>query len=64
MRILHSLEQNHSVDEQNGISTHTDVECFTIVTQDSSDSLEVLSKPGHWVKADPVPSALIVNIAD
>ncbi|OHF03597.1 2OG-Fe(II)oxygenase superfamily protein [Colletotrichum orchidophilum] len=64
MRILHYPEQKHSVDEQNGIGAHTDVECFTIVTQDSSGGLEVLSKSGNWVKADPMPGSFVVNIAD
>ncbi|KAG7052024.1 2OG-Fe(II)oxygenase superfamily protein [Colletotrichum scovillei] len=52
-----------SVDEQNGIGADTDVKCFTIVTQDSSGSPEVLSKSGHWIKADPTPGAFVVNIA-
>jgi isopenicillin N synthase-like dioxygenase len=30
MRILHYPEQSHSVDDQNGIGAHTDVECFTM----------------------------------
>ncbi|KXH50091.1 2OG-Fe(II)oxygenase superfamily protein [Colletotrichum salicis] len=64
MRILHYPEQKHSVDEQNGIGAHTDVECFTIVTQDTSGGLEVLSKSGNWVKADPIPGSFVVNIAD
>ncbi|KAK1637395.1 hypothetical protein BDP81DRAFT_348441 [Colletotrichum phormii] len=64
MRILHYPEQKHSVDEQNGIGAHTDVECFTIVTQDTSGGLEVLSKSGIWVKADPMPGSFVVNIAD
>ncbi|ROV96955.1 hypothetical protein VSDG_04128 [Cytospora chrysosperma] len=64
MRILHYPEQEHSVDEQNGIGAHTDVECFTIVTQDSAGGLEVLSKSGNWVKAEPIPGSFVVNIAD
>lgn len=64
MRILRYPEQKHSIDEQNGIGAHTDVECFTIVTQDSSGGLEVLSKAGTWVKAKPIPGSLVVNIAD
>jgi isopenicillin N synthase-like dioxygenase len=64
MRILRYPEQKHSVDEQNGIGAHTDVECFTIVTQDSSGGLEVLSKDGTWVKAKPIPGSVVVNIAD
>ncbi|KAK0378966.1 2OG-Fe(II)oxygenase superfamily protein [Colletotrichum limetticola] len=59
-----AFSTSHSVDEQNGIGADTDVECFTIVTQDSSGSLEVLSKSGHWIKADPIPGAFVVNIAD
>ncbi|KAH7028091.1 uncharacterized protein B0I36DRAFT_328598 [Microdochium trichocladiopsis] len=64
MRILHYPEQEHSVDEQNGIGAHTDVESFTIVTQDDTGGLEVLGKDGHWIKATPVPGAFVVNIAD
>ncbi|CAO2650345.1 Nn.00g016370.m01.CDS01 [Neocucurbitaria sp. VM-36] len=64
MRILHYPEQEHSTDEQQGIGAHTDVECFTIVTQDNSGGLEVLSKSGNWIKADPVPGSFVVNIAD
>ncbi|KAF4994640.1 hypothetical protein FGRMN_5637 [Fusarium graminum] len=64
MRILHYPEQEHSVDDQNGIGAHTDVECFTLVTQDSAGGLEVLSKSGSWVKAKPIAGSLVVNIAD
>ncbi|CAG7556359.1 unnamed protein product [Fusarium equiseti] len=64
MRILHYPEQSHSADGQNGIGAHTDVECFTMVTQDSAGGLEVLSKSGTWVKAKPIPGSLMVNIAD
>lgn len=64
MRILHYPEQKHTVDEQNGIGAHTDVECFTIVTQDLAGGLEVLSKTGTWVKAEPIPGSFVVNIAD
>ncbi|CAG9978010.1 unnamed protein product, partial [Clonostachys byssicola] len=64
MRILHYPEQKHSVDDQNGIGAHTDVECFTIVTQDLSGGLEVLSKSGNWIKAEPIEGSFVVNIAD
>lgn len=64
MRILHYPEQKHSVDDQNGIGAHTDVECFTIVTQDSAGGLEVLSTSGSWIKAEPIPGSFVVNIAD
>ncbi|KAK1722152.1 hypothetical protein BDP67DRAFT_16260 [Colletotrichum lupini] len=64
MRILHFPEQKHSTDKQSSIGAQTDVECFTIVTQESSGGLEVLSKSGNWAKTDPIPGAFVVNIAD
>lgn len=66
MRILHYPAQTRPVDDQNGIGAHTDVECFTIVTQDGEvGGLEVLSREtGNWVKAEPVRGAFVVNIAD
>ncbi|TFK50256.1 putative gibberellin 3-beta hydroxylase [Heliocybe sulcata] len=68
MRILHYPEQEGSAkqspNDQNGIGAHTDFECFTMVTQDDCGGLEVLSKSGEWVRAPPVPGALVVNIAD
>ncbi|KAF2219388.1 putative isopenicillin N synthetase [Elsinoe ampelina] len=63
LRILHYPEQTASRDDQNGIGAHTDVECFTIIACES-EGLEVLSKSGDWIKAEPVPGAFVVNIAD
>ncbi|SPO03119.1 related to gibberellin 20-oxidase [Cephalotrichum gorgonifer] len=64
MRILRYPEQKHSEDDQNGIGAHTDVECFTIVTQDDTGGLEVLGKSGSWIRAEPIPGSFVVNIAD
>ncbi|KAI1628830.1 putative gibberellin 3-beta hydroxylase [Exophiala viscosa] len=64
MRILHYPEQEATVDDQNGIGAHTDFECFTIVNQDMSGGLEVLSKSGRWIRANPVPNSFVINIAD
>lgn len=63
MRVLHYPAQTASRDDQNGIGAHTDVEYFTIITQDS-EGLEVLSKSGGWIKVQPVPGSFVVNIAD
>lgn len=63
MRILRYPKQEVSRDDQTGIGSHTDVECFTIVTQDSA-GLEVLNKSGQWLKVQPVKDAFVVNIAD
>jgi isopenicillin N synthase-like dioxygenase len=64
MRVLHYPKQEASEDEQNGIGAHTDFECFTTVTQDDCGGLEVLSKSGEWIKANPIPRAFVLNIAD
>ncbi|KAJ8097178.1 hypothetical protein POJ06DRAFT_40696 [Lipomyces tetrasporus] len=64
MRILHYPQQEYSVDDQNGIGAHTDFECFTMVTQDESSGLEVLSKSGDWIKAKPIPGSFVINIGD
>ena len=63
MRIIRYPEQVASRDVQRGIGSHTDVECFTIVTADSA-GLEVLGKSGQWIKVAPVKGAFVVNIAD
>ncbi|KAJ4304647.1 hypothetical protein N0V90_000173 [Kalmusia sp. IMI 367209] len=47
-----------------GIHAHSDLESFTILLQDNVKSLEVLSKDGHWVPADPIPGTFVVNIGD
>ncbi|KAK3073217.1 hypothetical protein LTR53_005416 [Teratosphaeriaceae sp. CCFEE 6253] len=64
MRIIHYPEQDASATDQNGIGAHTDFECFTVVTLDGNEGLEVLSKGGYWVKAKIVPDAFVVNVAD
>jgi isopenicillin N synthase-like dioxygenase len=63
MRVLHYPQQTESRDDQNGIGAHTDVEYFTIITQDTP-GLEVLSKSGQWIRVQPIPGAFVVNIAD
>ncbi|RFU32797.1 hypothetical protein B7463_g3567, partial [Scytalidium lignicola] len=64
MRILHYPNQVASPEDQDGIGAHTDFECFTIVTQDNSGGLQVLSKDGDWIQARPIEGAFVVNIAD
>jgi isopenicillin N synthase-like dioxygenase len=63
MRILRCPEQIASGDEQTGIGSHTDVECFTIVTQDSP-GVEVLNKAGQWIKVQHVKASFVVKLAD
>jgi isopenicillin N synthase-like dioxygenase len=63
MRILKYPRQQASRDDQTGIGSHTDVECFTIITQDAP-GLEVLNKAGNWIKVMPIKDSFVVNIAD
>lgn len=46
------------------VGTHTDLQLFTILWQDNQSGLQVLTRQGEWIKADPVDGALGVNIAD
>ncbi|KAF2659123.1 Clavaminate synthase-like protein [Lophiostoma macrostomum CBS 122681] len=50
--------------DNSGIHAHSDLESFTILLQDSVSSLEVLSKDGVWIPADPIPGTFVVNIGD
>lgn len=50
--------------EPSSIRPHTDYELLTILLQDSTPSLEVLSNTGQWLKATPIPETFVVNIGD
>jgi isopenicillin N synthase-like dioxygenase len=47
-----------------GIGSHTDMQCFTLLWQDNSGGLQVLSSQDEWLEATPVDGTLVVNIAD
>ncbi|KAH7349664.1 hypothetical protein B0T11DRAFT_133711 [Plectosphaerella cucumerina] len=49
---------------QVSIGSHTDFQLFTMLWQDESGGLQVLSRDGQWLRAAPVPGTLVVNIAD
>ncbi|KAG9239532.1 hypothetical protein BJ875DRAFT_365541 [Amylocarpus encephaloides] len=51
-------------DEEIGLGAHSDYECFTLLLQDSTSGLEVLSPDGRWVSAEPLKGAIVVNVAD
>ena len=57
-----SLKEGHE-----GVSCgqHTDYGCLTILNTDSTTgALQVMTKNGEWIDADPVPGALLINIGD
>lgn len=44
---------------------HTDYGCMTLLLADSTTgALQVQTKDGRWINADPVPGAFVVNIGD
>lgn len=47
-----------------GLGAHTDLQCFTLLWQDSVGGLQVLSKEGEWIKVPPVRGTFVVNIGD
>ncbi|KAL3422654.1 2og-fe oxygenase superfamily protein [Phlyctema vagabunda] len=51
-------------EEEIGLGAHTDYECFTLLLQDSTPGLEILSPEGQWISATPVEGGIVVNVAD
>jgi isopenicillin N synthase-like dioxygenase len=47
-----------------GIGSHTDIQCITLLWQDMSGGLQVLSAAAEWLEAQPVQGTLVVNIGD
>lgn len=47
-----------------GIGAHTDIQCLTLLWQDMSGGLQVLSADGDWLDAAPIEGTLVVNIGD
>jgi isopenicillin N synthase-like dioxygenase len=47
-----------------GIGAHTDIQCLTLLWQDMSGGLQVLSMDGEWLDAAPIEGTLVVNIGD
>ncbi|KAJ4286002.1 hypothetical protein N0V88_008153 [Collariella sp. IMI 366227] len=46
------------------IGSHTDFQLFTILWQDTTGGLEVLSRDGQWLRAKPTPGTFVVNFGD
>ncbi|KAI6749308.1 hypothetical protein HG530_015147 [Fusarium avenaceum] len=49
---------------QLSIGSHTDWQLFTILWQDNSGGLQVLTRDGQWIHAPPLEGTLVVNVAD
>lgn len=49
---------------QFGVAPHTDYGGLTLLAQDDTGGLQVLSKAGDWVTAHPIPGTLVINVGD
>lgn len=49
-------------DIEGGIGSHTDIQLFTLLRQDSLGGLQVLSSTEEWLDASPIPGTLVVNV--
>ncbi|KAL4884892.1 Clavaminate synthase-like protein [Aspergillus karnatakaensis] len=47
-----------------GIGSHTDIQCITLLWQDNSGGLQVLSADDEWLDARPIEGTIVVNIGD
>lgn len=59
-----SAQSGADVDVDVGIGSHTDIQCLTLLWQDMSGGLQVLSAADEWLDARPIAGTLVVNIGD
>lgn len=67
LRVIGYPPLPESFDAEQGVScgAHTDYGCLTfLLADDFPGSLQVESKDGSWIAADPIPGAFVVNIGD
>eukprot|EP01018_Ginkgo_biloba_P019442 Gb_16591 [translate_table: standard] len=54
---------NNTCESMSSIA-HTDVCCLTVLYQDDVGGLEIRTKDGNWISADPLPGSFVVNIGN
>lgn len=65
LRLLHYPPRPEHVETgQLGAGAHTDYGCVTLLATDNVGGLEVQTRDGTWLKAPPMPEALVCNIGD
>ncbi|CAG7558844.1 unnamed protein product [Fusarium equiseti] len=61
---LHYPGTDETEDIDVGIGSHTDIQCVTLLWQDMSGGLQVLSADDEWLDARPIEGTLVINIGD
>jgi len=63
LRLLHYPPQPPDSGAE-GVEAHTDTGAFTILLQDDVGGLEVRTRAGLWIAAQPIAGSLVINIGD
>jgi isopenicillin N synthase-like dioxygenase len=65
IRLLHYPTQPGPFSEETiGTGAHTDHECFTVLSQDRIQALQVRNRRGAWIDAPPISGTFVINIGD
>jgi isopenicillin N synthase-like dioxygenase len=65
LRLLHYPPiPEHVIKGQMRVGAHTDFGTLTLLFQDPSGGLEVLSADGQWICAPSIPNTVLINIGD
>jgi isopenicillin N synthase-like dioxygenase len=65
LRLLHYPPvTTAALDGQMRVGSHTDFGTMTLLFQDPSGGLEVLSADGRWLRAPSIPGTVLINIGD
>ncbi|MEZ2903590.1 isopenicillin N synthase family dioxygenase [Acinetobacter terrestris] len=62
LRLIH-YPYNPEVKDAEGIGTHTDYECFTLLLP-TAPGLQVFNKQGEWIDIPLIENTLVMNIGD